>query len=97
MRPIDLRDATFESLSQDYLVGARRALYLDLLQRGPATTRALAERTGISIFTVRPRVTELVQIGIAECADAEGREGVYRALPETEWRRDTASHQLQLI
>jgi len=52
-------------------------------QHGPCTTRQLAEFTGISIFTVRPRVTELLELGLAELCGREGREGVYRQVALT--------------
>jgi predicted transcriptional regulator len=47
---------------------------------GPCTTRQLAERSKVSIFTVRPRVCELVDLELAVLDGKEGREGVYRAV-----------------
>ena len=97
MKPIDLRDATFAGLSREFLTGARLTLYRDLLERGPSTTRALAERTGISIFTVRPRVTELAQIGLVKLGEAAGREGIYCAIQENDWAPLGVGHQMSLI
>lgn len=82
MRSIDYRNATWASL-QDDLAGRRLAVYAELARLGPCTTRELAERSGMDILTVRPRVTELLQLGFAvEEPEAEGskREGRYRAL-----------------
>ncbi|MES2596413.1 MAG: hypothetical protein V4662_13795 [Verrucomicrobiota bacterium] len=89
MRPIDYRNETFRDIQTR--LHSDRATVLEALQiHGPTTTRHLAEAMGCDILSVRPRVTELVQLGMAELvqpeADAPKREGVYRALtiPEAE-------------
>lgn len=87
MEPIDYRNATFDSL-QERLTG-RRAQVLDAWrQHGPATTEELAERSGLSILTLRPRTTELYQLGFVVLADAESvattKGAVYRAASPTE-------------
>ena len=38
-------------------------------------------------YAVRPRVTELVQIGIVECVGERDRQGVYEAISQAEWER----------
>lgn len=89
MKPIDYRDATFKDI-QARLHGDRSSVLEALQIHGPTTTRHLAEAMGCDILNVRPRVTELVQLGLVELvpADPDGpkREGVYRALtlPEAE-------------
>lgn len=46
---------------------------------GPCTTRELAERSGLSLLTLRPRTTDLYQIGLVACEGKKGREGgVYK-------------------
>jgi predicted ArsR family transcriptional regulator len=80
MKPIDYRNTTWDEI-QGRLKGDRQACYEGLRVHGPCTTRQLADRIGIDLLTVRPRVTELVQLGLAECGDEPGREGIYRALP----------------
>lgn len=110
MRPADLRDATFASLSREFLHGTRKALYMNLGVFGPATTRQLAARTGIDLLTVRPRITELVQCGLVVLVDRtssivnrKSHEGLYRraTVTETEAKlaelRGATSGQLQLV
>jgi predicted ArsR family transcriptional regulator len=85
MRPVDIRNATFDEL-RGALGELREAVLRALEAHGPCTTRRLAEASGIDLLTVRPRVTELVQMGAAELAGAERRrEGVYRARTDLEW------------
>lgn len=86
--PRTIRDANWE-LIRGHLAGPRQAVHAWLLAHGPATTGMIAEGTGIPLLTVRPRVTELVQLGFAVC---EGRnfcrEGIYRAAPADRVRAD---------
>ena len=87
MNAVDYRNATWE-LIQGRLAGLRLTTYQALLRHGPCTTRELAERSGMSILTVRPRVTELIDLGWAALADedAPGNEGIYRATAVEEAR-----------
>ena len=89
MNPIDYRNATWEDIA-GRLDRNREAVYNALLRHGPATTRDLARAMGWDILNVRPRVTELFQIGFAVLVqdEAHGREGIYRALEWTEARRE---------
>lgn len=86
MKPIDYRNETFERLQER--MNRNRRLVLDALRiHGPCTTRELAARMGWDILNVRPRVTELCQLGFAVIdEDAPGRksEGTYRALSDAE-------------
>lgn len=79
MHPIDIRNETWESI-QGRLTGDRLAVYDELWMRGPRTTRALAQDMGKRCEDVRPRVTELCQMGFVEVTQKIGHEGVYRAL-----------------
>lgn len=83
MSPIDLRNATFRDITAR-LVNLRASIYEALLEHGPCTTRQLARDCGIDLLTVRPRVTELVQLGLAVLVESEHHEGVYKALPIAE-------------
>ncbi len=47
----------------------------------PMTTNAIATAAGIPLLTVRPRVTELCQAGLAEFVGRDGHHGRYRAIP----------------
>lgn len=79
MKTTDPRDLTWQEL-RDQLAGLREQVWDWLVSSGPATTSTIAEGTGLSILTVRPRVCELAALGFVECIGREGREGVYRAV-----------------
>lgn len=87
MRPIDYRNETFDRLRGE-MHGLRETIYRAWLAHGPCTTRELAERAGLDILTLRPRTTELVQIGAVTVDESrtEPGQGVYRARPVDEWR-----------
>jgi hypothetical protein len=82
MKPIDYRNETWEMVRArvDHL---RMAVYRAFELHGACTTRQLAEKSCIDLLTLRPRVTELCQIGLVELANPESRggEGVYQAVP----------------
>jgi hypothetical protein len=63
------------------LTGHREKVWHALAQFGPCTTRHLAASMGWDILTVRPRVTELVQLGFAGCTGKAGHDGTYAAVP----------------
>lgn len=63
----------------------RETVWLALLAHGPCTTTELAARSGLSILAIRPRCTELEQLGFAEVgAHVPGQGHIYRALTEAE-------------
>ncbi|HTJ78521.1 MAG TPA: hypothetical protein VL357_05955 [Rariglobus sp.] len=80
MKPIDFRNATYADL-QERLTGLRQAVFDAWLRYGPCSTEHLAEVSGISILTLRPRTTELVQLGFVRLADRQPEKGTgtYRA------------------
>jgi hypothetical protein len=55
-------------------------------QHGPCTTRRVAQAVGVEVHTMRPRCTELFQLGLLVEVPAEpgAKEGIYRALSEDE-------------
>ena len=83
MKPIDFRNNTWADVQDRFAEGLRREVYRALETHGPSTTRDLAERSGIDILSLRPRVTELYQLGLVELQNPESRggEGVYRVVP----------------
>lgn len=86
MKPIDIRNATFRDISG--LLEAEREQVYDFMLRHEArtgTVREWAERMGMELGSVAPRVTELCQIGAVELVDRCERRGVYRARSMSEW------------
>ena len=63
-----------------HLAGSRERVWDWLLARGPATTSEIAEGLRMNLLTVRPRVTELVQLGFAECVGRREHEGIYQVV-----------------
>lgn len=98
MQPIDHRNTTFADL-QGRLHGLRLAVLADMRQRGQGTTREIAQRSGIDILTVRPRVTELVELGFVCVVGGteHAREGIYRALSDSEAETAFLAKQAQPI
>jgi len=108
MKPIDFRNETFASL-KSRLTGQRERVWIAWIAHGPATTTECARRSQISILTLRPRTTELYQLGAVALAPSvpsvpspDG--GIYRARTDAEWiawhtehRADTESRQQQLL
>jgi hypothetical protein len=80
MRPLDFRLATFADL-QERLQGQRAAVFAAWKKYGPCTTQQLAASSGLSILSLRPRTTELFQLGFICLADEQPAwaAGVYRA------------------
>jgi hypothetical protein len=96
MRPIDYRNETWESIKRR-IAGDRMRVYDAWTKHGPCTTEELFARSGIRILSLRPRTTELMQLGLVElvpvdrCAGIGGRidrhkaaGGVYRAVSITQ-------------
>lgn len=79
----DIRDLNWQQI-QERVSGLREAVHSSLLGFGPCTTRQLATKMGVDLLTVRPRVTELVELNFAECTGRDSGEGVYRALSYAE-------------
>lgn len=90
MKPIDYRNETFEQLLARGLVNERLKVYQAFQKHGPGTTRDIALRSGIDILNLRPRATELYQLGflklVEPCAGEHALEGKYRAYTYEESR-----------
>jgi DNA-binding transcriptional ArsR family regulator len=101
MKPTTSRDETYEAVRA--ALPALRARVLDALEAaGRATGYEIAERTGLGILTVRPRLTELSQAGlIMACGRVRrGRisETIWRVASKEEWLQWKRNEgQLQLI
>ena len=90
MKATDCRSETWESIRRR-LSGDRQRVYEHLLRFGPCTTRQMAtDCMGLSLLTIRPRVSELVSLGLARCVGRKhnrASEGIYQAVPLEEARR----------
>jgi hypothetical protein len=87
MKPIDCRNETWKDVMLR-LTATRNRAYEVCRAHGPATTEALAAASGMSLLTLRPRICELVQMGLVEMVgDIREREGVYQAVPLVEAER----------
>jgi hypothetical protein len=83
MKPVDYRNETWEGM-RTRLQGLRLEVLKALSRYSPCTTRRLAAASGIDLLNVRPRIHELLELGLAECIGGNGGEGVYRAVDELE-------------
>lgn len=81
MNPVDFRNATWEEI-RGKLKGLRAQAYEAFCFYGPGTTREVAELSGMSLLTLRPRATELLELVYLEVIDSQGHEGVYQARTE---------------
>lgn len=100
MKPVDYRNETWRDI-EARVTGLRREVYEALRVHGPCTTRDLALRCRIDLLTVRPRVTELCELDLAEVVDGKGGEGVYAARSVEDAASDFfakwhAAHETQL-
>jgi len=84
MKAIDYRNHTWDHV-RAHLSGFRMQTYTAYVHYGPGTTREIAFKSGISILTLRPRTTELLQLGFVEILEGteDGREAVYISVPES--------------
>ncbi len=97
MKPIDYRNETWEMV-QARVVDLRLDVWLAFLRHGPGTTREVAHRCGMEILNLRPRATELYQLGFLQLVEdpqskSRTREGVYIALNEEQARRRFETEQ----
>ena len=76
MKPLDFRNETFASL-RERLTGLRSRVWTAWIAWeithgvAGATTREVAAASGIDILSLRPRTTELYQIGALRLADVQ--------------------------
>jgi hypothetical protein len=68
MKPIDYRNETFAQVYAR-VEGSRAEVLAAWCAHGPCTTKELAERSGLSLLSLRPRTTELYQAGFVICME----------------------------
>jgi hypothetical protein len=103
MKTTDVRNHSFDRI-QGALCGLRAAVHAAWERHGPCTTQELAQRSGLSLLSLRPRTTELCELGLVELVGEErGACGIYRARTLAQVEQDFASRrawnaeQMQLI
>lgn len=77
--PSEIRDEVHRELRVRF-TGERERVHSALLRLGPRTVRELALVMEWDLNSVAPRVTELVQLGLATLSGRDGRRGVYMAI-----------------
>ena len=101
MKATDFRDLNFDRLRRD-LNRQRASVYAAWQAHGPGTTRHVAGESGIDLLSLRPRTTELMELGLLAVADPDHAraEGIYRVTTPQEWeawRLGKIEKQLRLI
>lgn len=81
---------------QAHLTSHRLAVYTALSHRGESTSRKLANYMDEDVLTIRPRLTELMQLGFVILTGKVGHEGTYRACSQDEAKRNWDQAQAQL-
>ena len=85
MTPIDIRNTTYDALK-----GSLRLRLIDCFRvwcaHGPGTTRAVAAEAGWDLLSLRPRTTDLYDLGLVELVGHQrGEGGIYRARDQAQW------------
>jgi hypothetical protein len=78
MKPTDLRNATWRDVLT-HLTEDMVRVHLAWQAHGPGTTREVAQKSGISLLTLRPRTTDLYKLGLVVLVDTEANNGIYAA------------------
>lgn len=94
----EIRRMNFESVFAQ-VHRLRFAAWGAIMLHGPGTTREIAERSGMDILTLRPRITELLALGFVELIGRSGREGIYKGRNYEEarqWHEAQSEQQLEM-
>jgi len=94
LTPEQIRDARWAEIEQ-LVSGQRELVYIGLTAYGPLTTSQLATRMDRSVLSVRPRVSELYDLGLVDLVGKEGHEGIYQAVPVFTARQRHESRRAQ--
>jgi DNA-binding IclR family transcriptional regulator len=82
MKATEIRDMQWQQI-REHLSGPRLVVLASLrAQPEPVTSRQLAAVCGLDLLSTRPRLTELVELGLVECVGKQGHEGLYVAVDE---------------
>jgi len=84
LKPTDYRNLTWREVLT-HLTEDMVRVHLAWQAFGPGTTREVAQRSGISLLTLRPRTTDLGKLGLVTLAGGKGTEGgIYAYVPREE-------------
>ena len=86
MTPAELRNKNYHDLRGE-LSGQRRAIFAAWLAHGPCRTDELAQQAQMNLLTVRPRTTDLYQMGLVKLVGTAGHHGIYQARTQGEWEQ----------
>lgn len=100
MKPVDVRNESWADVMRR-VDGDRAEVYRALQAHGPATTRELAADMRWDRDNVRPRMTELFQIGLVKLVGKMRHHGIYAAVPvhqaQAAFERAKAGHMEQVL
>lgn len=94
MKPIDIRNETWASVLTR-VTGDRQRVWRALQHAGAVSTRQLAATMEMDILNVRPRVTELVELGLVRLVERGQDGGIYQTVPEDEARQAFFARQAE--
>ena len=92
----EIRRMNFEAIFAQ-VNSLRFAAWGAVMRYGPGTTREIADRSGLDLLTLRPRITELLALGFVELVGRAGREGIYKGRNYAEARQWHESQQEQQL
>lgn len=81
----EIRDEQWERIRRG-LNDSMRQVHTAFLTHGPCTTMELSTLASLNPFVVRPRTSDLLDLGLVELTGRKGREGIYRGIPLEEAR-----------
>ncbi len=80
MRPIDIRNETWQQV-QSRLNQSLNEVWDAYKQFGSGTTEEIAKKSGITIFTLRPRTSDLFKMFLVELVGRNKDGGIYKHVP----------------
>ena len=96
MNTLDIKLDNWNAIA-DQLTDRRLAVWRALIHRGESTSRNLAYYMDADVLTIRPRLTELLQLGFVVLTGKQGHEGTYRACSQEEARRAFVTRQQEAL
>ena len=88
----DIKRDNWQAIAEQ-LTDRRLAVWRALIHRGESTSRKLANTMDEDVLTIRPRLTELLQLGFVVLTGKQGHEGTYRACSVEEAHKEFSARQ----